>query len=351
MAKQPSLKYVKFTTAKGRPYAYFNTGKKVNGKTVYARLPPFGSVGFYDSYATMLGARTKREIVAYTVADLAHQYERSPEYKALAPNTQRVYSATIKRVIAELGKFPIDGVERRHVREVIDNRIEGAGAKNIFRAVIGVLYKYARNHELAEKNPAQGISLAKLGSHEPWPEPLLEAALTSDNDRLRLAVHLLYYTGQRIGDVMAMRWSDVRNGAIILKQQKTGKPLRIPIHSALEVELSSARKAGITILTRQDGHKLTASRLRQELKEFADALGFDIVPHGLRKNAVNSLLEAGCTIAEVASITGQSFQIVEQYARRVDQHRLGNAAIFKLEQKRAIQTDPQTTPETGSKSH
>lgn len=46
------------------------------------------------------------------------------------------------------------------------------------------------------------------------------------------------------------------------------------------------------------------------------ALGIKTVPHGLRKNAVNALLEAGCTIAEVSAITGQTHQVVEHYAAK-----------------------------------
>lgn len=53
--------------------------------------------------------------------------------------------------------------------------------------------------------------------------------------------------------------------------------------------------------------------------------------HGLRKSAVVFLLEAGCTDAEVSSITGQSRQMVEHYARQVNQRKLAAAAVLKWE--------------------
>ena len=56
-----------------------------------------------------------------------------------------------------------------------------------------------------------------------------------------------------------------------------------------------------------------------------------LVFHGLRKSAVVFLLEAGCSIAEVASITGQSWKMVEHYARQVSQRRLAAEAILKWE--------------------
>lgn len=336
MAKLPKLQYVKFTRAKGKLYAYFNTGKKVGGKIVHAPLPPFGSVGFYDTYASLMGSRNKRETTVYTVADLCDAYENSETFRQRAKGTQATYSITLNRIREMLGPDPMDRIERRHVRHVIDNRIKTNGSRNIFLAVLSVIYKYARERDMTEANPTEAIKKFAIGTHEPWPVELLEAALESDNARVRLAMHLLYYTGQRIGDVVKMRWSDIRDGALVITPQKTRQhksaiPLRIPLHSALEAELARTPKVGITIITGRLGKPVTQRPIRDELQAFAAELGFEIVPHGLRKNAVNSLLEAGCTPHEVAAITGQSFQMIEHYARRVSQHRLGEAAILKLE--------------------
>ena len=70
---------------------------------------------------------------------------------------------------------------------------------------------------------------------------------------------------------------------------------------------------------------------RKRLQAFTAALGIKTVPHGLRKNAVNALLEAGCTIAEVSAITGQTHQVVEHYAAKVNRRKLGKSAIVKFE--------------------
>lgn len=44
-----------------------------------------------------------------------------------------------------------------------------------------------------------------------------------------------------------------------------------------------------------------------------------------------ALLEAGCTEAEAAAVTGQSRQMVQYYALQVNQERLADAAIGKME--------------------
>lgn len=112
-------------------------------------------------------------------------------------------------------------------------------------------------------------------------------------------------------------------------QKKAGKEVEPPLIAELRDELARTPRRGIFIL---DGIK--PSKLRDKLQAFTDGLGVKTVPHGLRKNAVIALLEAGCTIAEVASITGQTHQIVEKYAAKVNQRRLGKAAIVKFERAR-----------------
>lgn len=352
---KPKLPFTKWTRAKGKLYGYFNTGKKVNGKTVWAALPPFNSPGFFESYAAMKGARTKRGIIVYTVAQLVADYQASPEFKRLSPSSQKTYGYTLVRIVDQLGKYPIDKVARAHIREVVEKRIEGNGSRNLFLSVVGAMYKYARVNELTEAEPTKDMAPYKMGSHEPWPAELLKAGLAASDDRVRLAIHLLYFTGQRIGDVCKMRWADVKDGRIVVMQEKTGKPVNFRTPEALAAELDQTPRKGITILAQANGKPLVTETVRGWLKAFAKDLGFEAVPHGLRKNAVNSLLLAGATIAETASVTGQSFKLVEYYARQIDQMRLGDAAILKFErgtqataeQTKTIQTDVQTTSKNG----
>jgi integrase len=79
-----------------------------------------------------------------------------------------------------------------------------------------------------------------------------------------------------------------------------------------------------------DGFK-ASWQTEMQRREFRPFKRRRLVFHGLRKSAVNRLLEAGCTTAQVSSITGHSIQMVEHYARQVDQPKLARAAIRMLE--------------------
>lgn len=325
--KPPRIDHVKHVPSKGRWYSYFNTGQKTaDGQPIRKRLPDWGTPQFWDSYAAFKAAKTKREAPGYTVASLVDEYRKSPTFSKLAGSTQKNYANQLQKVVDVWGKFPVNELTPKHIRMALEGEGWGAGTRNMVVAVIGVIYKWGRRNERAVINPVQDIERAELGEHDPWPEHILEAALKADDDLTRLAVHLLYFTGQRIGDVCKLRWTDIRDDHIWVRQTKTGKEVEPPLTAELQAELARHPKSMGPIIT-----GINEMGLRRRLQRYTRALGVETVPHGLRKNAVNALLEAGCTIAEVAAITGQTHQIVEKYAAKVNRRRLGKAAIVKLE--------------------
>ena len=182
-------------------------------------------------------------------------------------------------------------------------------------------------------DPCKDVELLGEGEHQPWPEWLLEAALTADDARVQLATALLYFTAQRIGDVCALRWTDIRQGVLTVRQTKTGIELEIPLHSRLLEILARTPQRGFAILARTDGRAYHSGTIRVALQEFAADRGAKVVPHGLRKNAVIALLEAGCSAAETSAISGQSLQMIEHYAKRRSNPRLASAAIKRWEAK------------------
>lgn len=325
MGKPPRLEHVKYVRAKGALYAYFRQADRT-----LVPLPSPSSADFHACYARLCAQRERRA-TSYSIADACAAYQASKRFTDRKRNTRALYAHMLRLIVRELGEFPIEDLTRADLQLVLDHAMPGAATHNTFLAVLGLVYRHARIAGKTTLEPTKDFDRLAIGSHSAWPETVLEAGLASNHARTRLAVHLLYFTGQRIGDVMRMRWSDVRAGSVFVVQEKTGKPLWVPLHSQLAAELARTPKRGLTIITEQGGQPMTPQVVRKELKRHCAALGYALVPHGLRKNAVISLLEAGCTIAETAAITGQTYQVVEHYARQVDQARLGKAAILKLE--------------------
>lgn len=342
MVKPPRLEHVKRVRSRGRTYYYFNTGLKAGDKPIYKRLPDMSAPQFWDTYAAYKAGKTRRATVEYTVKAMADEYERSGKFRDRAEGTQRLYRMTLDTICEILGKLHPDQVKPSMVNAILDREQWGAGKRNSFIGVMGALFAWGRKQERTTADPVKDVERFKTGEHEPWPDDILDAALACDNDTIRLAVHLLFYTGQRIGDTCRMRWGDIRDGWLVVTQAKTKKTLDIPLAAPLQAELDATPRKGLTILTQPDGRPVQPQWLRLRLNAWVKAQGIHRVPHGLRKNAVNALLEAGCTVAETAAITGQTYQMVEHYAARINRKGMASAAILKLEQKRPRKTSEKT---------
>lgn len=337
MARLPKLEHVKYVRSRGTTYAYFNTGEKIDGKPVYASLPSPSAPDFYDRYAACKASRTKREAPQFTVPKLIDAYFASGAFASLAPASRDLYRVQLTKAKAIFARFPAGDLQPGDLRHVLDGAGWGAASCNAFVAAIGTAYKWARELDKTEAEPTRGIGRRETGEHDPWPGDVLDAGLNAEDHRIRLAVTLLYCTGLRIGDACKLRWGDIRCGYVHVTPQKTErrrKSLEFPVAAQLAAVLDVTPKHGLTILAADDGRPADPRVLRKALQAFTAALGVETVPHGLRKNAVNALLEAGCTVAEVASITGQTFKIVEHYAAKVNRKRLSTAAIHRLDSAR-----------------
>ncbi len=332
------IKHVHTKRAKGRTYHYFTTGQTTPaGKPILKRLPDPSDPTFGRALADCQRARTMRAKVEteLTVARLIGLYERGDHYRTkLAEASRRSYATYLAVIRDQIGPAPADAIERKHAMLLLDKLAAKPAAANMTVRTLGALYKWGRSRGHVVSNPTRDVEYLPEGEYAPWPEHVLHAALAADDPLVRRATALLYYTAQRLGDVLAMRWGDIRGDRIELRQQKTGKALSIRLHADLARELAETPRTGLTILSRPDARAYTLDAIRRVLQTFAANQGAAVVPHGLRKNAVNALLEAGCSAAEAAAISGQSLQMVEHYAKQRSTTRLGDSAILKWERKR-----------------
>lgn len=329
-------KYVKRVRAKGREYLYFDTGKSVDGKKVYTRLPDLRDMKFGGSYAALLGHRNRTpKLDLVRVPKLIDLFQRSRDYKDLAPASVKQYDIYLRRLEKLLPTAPVAEITRGDMRKLVDGMADTPGAANAFAAATSVLFGWGVKREYLIQNPCTGIEPIPGGEHHPWPEALLDAVLRADDAIVRLLAHMLYFTGQRLSDVLAMAWNDISGEHIRVRQKKTGKVLTIRLHEDLRAELAKRPRAGIVICIADSGRPISAQSARAQLKAFAKAAGFDAVPHGLRKNAVIALLEAGCSVAETAAISGQTLRMVEHYAKARDQQKLADSAVLRWERNRS----------------
>jgi len=355
--RMPLPEHVHCTVARGRLYYSYHPfrGTKRAGRRV--RLPgspvlPDGQPNPKWWAAYRLAAGEPAPVApAGTFKALVPAYKASPEWKQLSPRTQKEWVRHLTYVETRWGDLLVVGVEPKHVLSLRDTP---ANANNLLRALSSMI-GWSALRGWRSTNPCLRVPKLKGGDGwVPWPWDAIEHLRQHASTHLWEAGALALYTGQRLSDVLVMRWSDIDEGLIAVVQDKTAKKLWIPLHNqlstllaALEVRLGkSLGRAGRTLDLRthhepillntrgkawtRDGFKASWAK---ELNEpsMAELRKRRLVFHGLRKSAVVFLLEAGCSDAETAAIIGQSRSIVEHYAKQVNQKRLAAAAILKWE--------------------
>jgi integrase len=152
-----------------------------------------------------------------------------------------------------------------------------------------------------------------------------------------LPLLLALWTGQRQGDLLKLAWSRYDGAHIRLRQSKTGARVSIPVGAPLKAALDAAAmtKHGPVILTSTDKQPWTADGFRASWRKACQKAGIvGVTFDDLRGTAVARLALAGCTEAEIATITGHSLRDVRSILDAHYLHRdpaLAESAIRKLE--------------------
>jgi integrase len=305
------------------------------------RLPGLpGSPEFMAAYqAAIAGAAPEKRAHAGagTMKALVIDYYRSAAFANLRPNSRRVYRIALDAVVRDHG--------HRYATELTTDKaakvIEAVGAShpamgNLVHSALRALMVYAVKMKLRPDNPITGIARYKTGTHHTWTE---EELTTFEKrwplgTRERLAYALLLYTGQRGGDVVRMRRSDIVNGAINVTQEKTGAELKIAIHPALGRAIKSGPALGIYLIGEdRTGRPITRASLTRLMKRAARLAGLPVrcVPHGLRKAILRRLAEHGASAKQIAAVSGhETLREIERYTRAADQAALSRSAIGRL---------------------
>jgi integrase len=151
----------------------------------------------------------------------------------------------------------------------------------------------------------------------------------------RLAFALLLYTGQRRGDVIKMGRQHIKDGVLTITQEKTGTTVAVPVHPQLRaaIDASAGINTNLTFIVTERGRPFPGHSFTAWFRKHCDDAGLPkrCVVHGLRKAAARRLAEAGCTVHEIAAITGHvTLREVERYTKAVDRERLARSAMARL---------------------
>jgi integrase len=267
---------------------------------------------------------------------LVNDYLASGNFKKRKPSTAAEYRRVLEGLQRDHGDKPVALLRYRHVRQMRDERAETPGAANTIVRMLKIVLNFAKKDGWIEVNPAAGMELFEVGEWRSWTDEECAAfeKCWAPGTMQRRAYSLAIHTAQRKSDLVAMTRAHRANGAIRVKQRKTGEQLWIPEHRELTAELARGVATLDALLITSEGKTFDPVYFGAWFAAAIDAAGLpdDCVLHGLRKSGAQRLADAGCTEQEIMAVTGITTpRMVHHYTKVADQRKRARAAIQKLE--------------------
>jgi integrase len=329
-------KYLYSKTVKGHDYLYF---RLPSGKLV--RLPTDqSSPEFRFAYDEALravapapDARTAKIIPhSATIAAAIDVYLDSLEFRSVKPRTQERYRDACDIMRDQLGSCRLRDLKISNIdvySEVVTKE-RGSSIADLHVSLLKMIFEVCRKHaqfNIADlANPCQHAKrrYEVKHAHRAWSDEALEKFAASAPEHMRLALLLLWFSGQRGGDVVKMRWSDFDGAGLSVRPEKTNGEAEaeanyhvcpLPLLQALQM----APRHGEFILTKKDGQPFANSNLlgkamRRELVKagLAEIGATTFTMHGLRKRAAKDAAELG-GVAGAQSVTGHKSERMAAY--------------------------------------
>ena len=284
------------------------------------------------------GSRT----VAGTVnAAVVAYYQSSMFTVELGDGTKKGQRSLIERFRNEHGDKRLRMLERRHLQAYISSLKSAAVQRNMLRSLRHFL-KFALSAGLIATDPSEGVSRAKMkstGGFRPWTEEhvLQYEARHPVGSKARLALALYLNLGVRKSDVVRIGPRHIKNGELNdFQPQKTsrsgGKLITVPLHPDTRDLIAATPVTGTeTFLVTSFGKPFTANGFGNKMAEWCKEAGLDVRSHGLRKLCLIRLAEAGCTVNQIAAISGhKDLREIQIYVDAADRKRLARAGIAQL---------------------
>ena len=327
-------------TRHGKDIFYWQAGRGTAHASKRHRLPDDPhSPEFWQMIRSLEGEPNE---IPGSFAALFVEYQQSPEFAELAKATQDDYRHYLVKLKPALGETLVKEFRTRHGHELRDKYRDTPTTANHIIAICQSAVAWGMGRDYADTNVFKGVRRLKVKTdgYDPWPQWALDTVWDHGPPDMIMSVALGFYAGQRRADVIRLGREDLYENQgrhwLPVRQQKTGKGLEVPVHQSL-LPLLLKVEAGPFVRGNGNGYKngdsfaAAWSRWMRSDNRLGEIRKAGLVFHGLRKNAVNALLEAGAEDDDVRAVTGHSKNMLAHYSKKVDQRRLAARAIERWE--------------------
>lgn len=271
-----------------------------------------------------LAALHEGEVQGHLLPAVATRWQQSKEHAGeWSGSTRRNMERVLREVSERFRDFASSDVTAPVVHEYLSPYLDRPRTYNLHRSVLRQILSYAALEGLRDgHNPVDDVPQRKMPKRR---RIVTDAEIARIKAALReqarggeahcTMVDLCMLTGQRIGDVLRLRWQDVTDDGLLVDQGKTGEPLLIEWTPALRAAVDACGAGRDRI-----GYLLVQST------------GAPYRYSGVRSAWVRALARAGIADLHIHDLRGRAgADVTEQRGPYAAQVLLGHASVTMTE--------------------
>ncbi len=265
--------------------------------------------------------------------------------KGKSPNTVEQYTIVQGKLLSVFADAEPEDIQPVHIKRLLREWSDTPNMANRRLSVMRQIFEHALAEEMIDANPCAGIKRLEEAKRTRYvTDDEYRRIWVAGTPDLRVMLDLMYLTGQRIEDVLAMSHADVTEAGVCVVQDKTDAKVLISmtpdLREALDAAAALPRKVrGETLLcTIRGGRKYNYKTAYDMYKLAAEKAGVDdTTPHDIRAKAITDAKRQGLdpqalgghsTMAMTLRYIRQYDTVIAQPPRRIRQawKALDNAA-------------------------
>lgn len=303
---------------------------RIKGK-LHRITAPEGTAEFDRQYWEIMTGKRMQAKTSWNALML--NYRTSDRWADLKPRTRQDYDRVMDYLREKIGSRDVKALTRADVIAAQKANAHRTRFANYIPQMLVVLCEHAIDLGWIQNNPAKGVRALKTPTerrreHLPWPDWAVEKFRAEASELCLLIFEIGVGSVQRPGDWVGFRWGDYDGDSLILRQNKTDKPLVLPCTDHLKAALDRAKAqlgavpiAARPILIKRDGNPISYRYMADLMLKERKRLGLEAYDqHALRYRGIMELAWAGCTDEEIKAYSGHTTDaMVRKYAGQARQ--------------------------------
>jgi integrase len=296
------------------------------------------------AHARFVEAHADAAVVHSTTLRIAADQWLADSRARLSPHTIVSYVSVMGLICDAMGRTArVDRIASPDItrwRNEMASRLRPSTVRNYIKDV-RVFFNWAVQQGYCAKNPATSVAVPNVRRGIPrWLDETETVRLLEDALRTDAATYLVVLLGIRAGlrrrEIRMLRWSDIRNDTIQVRETKSKNPRIVPLHPDIKNALADWPKRGDFLFppkrhgSANDLYRGTAQG--KAVNAWLATNGYDATMHSLRHSFASQLAAAGASEAEIRDLLGHtSIDMTRLYTHARDtlkrQHVLSLGAV------------------------